>query len=60
MSEMKPSGIRPPSKIERPTCTVTPKPSLPPRSMSKYKKNNNKNFVKNVLSIYIKVVFTLH
>ncbi|XP_011499541.1 PREDICTED: CAP-Gly domain-containing linker protein 2 [Ceratosolen solmsi marchali] len=34
MSEIKPSGIRPPSKIDRPTCSVTPKPSLPPRSIN--------------------------
>ncbi|XP_016838153.1 restin homolog isoform X2 [Nasonia vitripennis] len=28
--ESKPSGLRPPSKIGRPTCTVTPKPAVPP------------------------------
>ncbi|KAL2718981.1 restin isoform X8 [Vespula squamosa] len=32
MTEAKPSGIRPPSKIGRPCCTIPPRPAIPPAS----------------------------
>ncbi|KAK2581230.1 hypothetical protein KPH14_008024 [Odynerus spinipes] len=32
MTEAKPSGIRPPSKIGRPCCTMPPRPAIPPPS----------------------------
>ncbi|KAI4503130.1 hypothetical protein M0802_002174 [Mischocyttarus mexicanus] len=32
MTEAKPSGIRPPSKIGRPCCTMPPRPAIPPSS----------------------------
>ncbi|XP_043504569.1 CAP-Gly domain-containing linker protein 1 isoform X1 [Polistes fuscatus] len=32
MTEAKPSGIRPPSKIGRPCCTLPPRPAIPPSS----------------------------
>lgn len=32
MTELKPSGLRPPSKIGRPCSTMPPRPAIPPSS----------------------------